>query len=73
MIIMALLSLAVALAASVWTTAYAWTSTVPSLLWLARMRREPSWVALVIADRLADQLDAVIVADNRAEHWASTR
>lgn len=44
MMVMALLSLAVALAASVWTTAYAWTDILPSLLWLDRARRHDAWL-----------------------------
>jgi hypothetical protein len=44
MMVMAMLSLTVALAASVWTTAYAWTDTIPSLLWLDRARREDAWL-----------------------------
>lgn len=65
MMFAALVLLAVALTASIWTTAYTLTDAVPSLLWLDRMHREPSWSALVLADRMSDQLDAVIVLDNR--------
>lgn len=36
----AILCALVALAASVWTTAYAWTASVPDLLWLAYVRQE---------------------------------
>lgn len=43
MFILAMITLAVALAASVWTTAYAFTSTVPDLLWLDRVRRMDAW------------------------------
>ena len=44
-----LISLAVALAASVWTTAYAFTDALPSLLWLDQARREDAWLDTIEA------------------------
>ena len=41
--IWALVALAGALAASAWTTAYAITDAIPSLLWLDHVRRTDAW------------------------------
>lgn len=65
MIVMAMLSLAVALAASMWTTAYAWTDTIPSLLWLDRARREDAWLGSIEAMR--ETLDAWRTLDGQAQ------
>lgn len=43
MIVLAMLTLAVALGATVWATAYALTDTIPDLLWLDRARRANTW------------------------------
>lgn len=43
MFALAMITLVVALAASVWTTAYALTAAVPDLLWLDRVRRTNAW------------------------------
>lgn len=43
MIILALLTLAVALAATTWTTAYALQGALADLLWLHRERQYDAW------------------------------
>lgn len=58
----ALMALAVALAASVWTIAYALQEPLADLLWLHRLRQWDAWLDTI--DALHEQLDAVIVADN---------
>lgn len=65
MIALAMITLAVALAASVWTAAYAWTSALPELLWLDRVRREDAWLDSIEALHL--QLDVVLALDNQAQ------
>jgi hypothetical protein len=65
MMVMAMLSLVVALAASAWTTAYAWTDTLPSLLWLDRARAEDAWLASVEA--MHETLDALLALDDQAQ------
>lgn len=60
--IAALISLAVALAASVWTTAYAWNAAVPDLLWLDRVRRWDVWLDSI--DAMHETLDALQVLGN---------
>lgn len=62
MITLALISLAVALAASVWTTAYAWNATVPDLLWLDQNRRWDAWLDTIEA--MHDTLDALQMLGN---------
>lgn len=64
MIALAMITLAVALAASVWTAAYAWTSALPELLWLDRVRREDAWLDSIEAMHL--QLDVVLALDDQA-------
>jgi hypothetical protein len=64
MIALAMITLAVALAASAWTTAYAWTGTLPSLLWLDRARAEDAWLDSVEA--MHETLDALLVLDGQA-------
>lgn len=63
MIVLASLTLAVALAASVWTTAYALTDTIPALLWLDQRRREDG--AWDLADAMHASLDQLIMLDNQ--------
>lgn len=65
MFALAMITLAVALAASVWTTAYAWTAAVPDLLWLDRARREDAWLDSIEALHL--QLDVVLALDDQAQ------
>jgi hypothetical protein len=65
MIALAMITLAVALAASVWTTAYAWTGTVPSLLWLERARRADAWLDSI--DAMHGTLDALLALDDQAQ------
>lgn len=62
MIILAFFSLAVALAASVWTIVYAWNAAVPDLLWLDRVRRWDAWLDSI--DAMHETLDALQVLDN---------
>lgn len=55
------ISLVTALAACGWTTAYAWTDTIPSLLWLDRARREDAWLDTI------DQMHASLAALNELD------
>ena len=41
---LALLTGTLAVLISVWTSAYCWTSTLPTLMWLDRARREDAWL-----------------------------
>lgn len=59
MILLALLLLAVAVAASGWSTAYAWTAALPSLMWLQRERQYDAWWKSIDAIHL--QLDTLEV------------
>lgn len=59
MFALAMITLAVALAASVWTTA------VPDLLWLDRARREDAWLDSIEALHL--QLDVVLALDDQVQ------
>jgi len=63
MLALAFLSLAVALAASSWTVAYAWTAALPDLLWLQRARQYDAWWDSIEALHL--QLDVVLQLDNQ--------
>lgn len=63
MIVLAVMSLAVALTASGWTTAYAWTAALPNLLWLDRVRRDDATREL--AESLHATLDTLIILDNQ--------
>lgn len=65
MMALALLTLTVALAVSVWTTAYAWTDTVPSLLWLDRARRADAWLDSIEA--MHDTLDVLLALDDQVQ------
>lgn len=65
MIALALLTLAVALLASGWTTAYAWTGTIPSLLWLDRARRDDAWLDSIEA--MHGTLDVLLALDDQAQ------
>lgn len=58
MIALALILLAVAVAASGWSAAYAWTAALPSLLWLQRERQYDAWWESI--DAMHDQLDALV-------------
>lgn len=62
MFVMALITLAVALAASVWTTAYAWNAAVPDLLWLSRVRAEDVWLDSIV--EMHEMLDRLTWLDN---------
>lgn len=64
MFTLAMITLAVALTASVWTIVYAWTAALPELLWLARVRREDAWLDSIEAMHL--QLDVVLALDDQA-------
>ena len=57
MIILALLLLAVGVAASGWSAAYAWTATLPSLMWLQRERQYDAWWESI--DAMHEHLDAL--------------
>lgn len=63
MFALAMITLAVSVAASVWTTAYAWTAALPELLWLDRARREDAWLDSI--DALHLQLDVVLALDDQ--------
>lgn len=65
MIALAMITLTVALVASGWTTAYAWTGTVPSLLWLDRARRADAWLDSIEA--MHDTLDVLLALDDQAQ------
>jgi spermidine/putrescine-binding protein len=65
MIALAMITLAVALAASVWTTAYARTDTLPSLIWLDRARAEDAWLDSVEA--MHETLDGLLALDDQAQ------
>lgn len=56
----ALFLLAVAVAASVWSTAYAWTATLPGLMWLQRERQYDAWWESI--DAMREQLESLEVA-----------
>lgn len=64
MMVLALLSLAVAVAASVWTTAYALQEPLADLLWLQRVRQWDAWLDTIEA--MHEQLDVVLVLDAEA-------
>lgn len=62
MFALALIMLAVALAASMWTIAYTWNDLVPSLLWLDRVRAEDAWLDRI--EEMHETLDRLVWLDN---------
>jgi hypothetical protein len=66
----AVITMAVALAAIVWTTAYAWTDTIPSLLWLHRARAEDAWLDSIV--EMHETLDRWVLADNMMQFGVVT-
>jgi hypothetical protein len=62
MVILAMMTLAVALAASAWTIAYALHEPLADLLWLHRLRQWDAWWNTI--EDMHTQLDALVAADN---------
>jgi len=59
----ALIMLTVTLAASMWTTAYAWTDAIPGLLWLDRVHREDVWLDAI--DHMHETLATLLALEDR--------